>query len=224
MVTALIEKLAHCIERGKVDRGASYPPDMQGEDGADELTQQALAAGCSPAEILERALTVGMRRIGDKFGSGKAFIPDLLISARALHAAMRHLEPYFAAGEVQRKGTVILGTVSGDLHDIGKNIVKLVLQGDGWEVIDLGVDVAPAKFIDQLEAHPQSLIGLSAMLTTTMLHMGSVVQEVKMRSPATPIYVGGAPLSQEFSDKIGADGYFKDPYCFVDYLRTQRGQ
>ncbi|HID40510.1 MAG TPA: cobalamin-binding protein [Calditrichaeota bacterium] len=214
----LLEQLAVCIERGKVDKSAKHPPDLQGQDGASELTKMALEGGITATEILEKALMIGMRRVGDRFAAGKAFIPDLLIAAKAMNAAMAHLKPYFDSGEAQHKGTVILGTVTGDLHDIGKNLVKMVLEGDGWKVVDLGTDAGPDRFLDALRKHSDALVGLSALLTTTMLNMETIVQQVKQNFPDVPVFVGGAPLSADFSDKIGADGYFPDPQSFARHI------
>lgn len=214
----LLEKLAYAIERGKVNQASPFPPDLKGEDGADELTKKAVDQGISPNTVLNDCLMIGMGKIGDKFEEGKAFIPDMLIAAKAMNAAMVHLKPFFDSGDVQLKGDFILGTVSGDLHDIGKNIVRMVLTGSGWNVIDLGSDVKADKFVDTLKEYPNAHIGMSALLTTTMMQMESATKAIKDVSPETKIFVGGAPLSQEFSDKIGADGYFPDPNKFVKYL------
>ena len=163
---------------------------------------------------------VGMRNIGDKFEQGKAFIPDMLIAAKAMNAAMVHLKPFFESGEVEHKGDFIIGTVAGDLHDIGKNIVKMVLTGGGWNVIDLGTDVKPDKFVETLKEYPEALVGMSALLTTTMMQMEVTTKKIKEISPETKVFVGGAPLSQEFFDKIETDGYFPDPNKFVKYLES----
>jgi len=162
----------------------------------------------------------GMKRVGEKFEAGKAFIPDMLISAKAMNAAMEHLKPFFESGSLKLKGTFVLGTVTGDLHDIGKNIVRMVLTGSGWKVIDLGVDVAPEKFVESVGANPGCYVGLSALLTTTMTQMEATGKAIKEKSPDTKVFVGGAPLSQDFSDKIGTDGYFADPNSFAKYLDT----
>jgi 5-methyltetrahydrofolate--homocysteine methyltransferase len=193
---------------------------MKGQEGADELTRKAVEKGIAASKILSEALMVGMQKIGDKFGAGKAFIPDLLIAAKAMNAAMEHLKPFFESGEAKHKGKVVIGTVTGDLHDIGKNIVKMVLKGSGWDVIDLGVDASSQKFLQALDEHPGSFVGLSALLTTTMLNMQDTTSAIKNKYPDTKIYVGGAPLSQEFSDKIGADGFFRDPQSFAKHLAT----
>lgn len=214
----LLKQLAYCIERGKAEKNAPYPPDMKDQDGASEITRQLLDASVPPNDILKKGLMVGMNVIGDKFGQGKAFIPELLISAKAMNAAMVHLKPYFESGEAEHRGTFIIGTVAGDLHDIGKNIVRMVLEGDGWNVIDLGVDVSSDKFLTALSDHPKAWVGMSALLTTTMVNMEANVKAIKEKSPETKVFVGGAPLSNEFNDKIGADGYFPDPHSFAKHV------
>jgi len=214
----LLKQLAICVERGNADKNSPYPPDMQGQDGASEITKQLLDAGISANDILKNGLMVGMNSIGERFGKGEAFIPELLIAAKAMTAAMVHLKPYFESGEAQHRGTFIIGTVAGDLHDIGKNIVRMVLEGDGWNVIDLGVDVTAEKFLNSLKEYPDAYVGMSALLTTTMINMEANVKAIKDFNPDTKIFIGGAPLSKEFNDKIGADGYFPDPHSFAKSL------
>lgn len=214
----LLNQLAVCIERGKIDKNFPFPPDLQGQDGAAELTKQLLDAGVSANDVLKKALMVGMQNLGDKFGQGLVFIPDLLLAARAMNAAMVHLKPYFEKGQVQHRGTFVLGTVAGDLHDIGKNIVGMVLEGNGWKVIDLGADVSAEKFIATVKENPGSMIGMSALLTTTMINMKASVKKIKEALPATRVFVGGAPLTKDFSNKIGADGCFPDPHDLIKYL------
>lgn len=217
-MSEILKQLSVCIERGKENQGSPYPPDMQGGKGADELTQLALEIGISPSDVLNQALMLGMKNIGDKFEAGEAFIPDMLIAAKAMNAAMVHLQPHFDSGEVKLKGTFIIGTVSGDLHDIGKNIVSMILTGSGWNVIDLGVDVSSERFVKTVGENPGSIVGMSALLTTTMMQMSSINQTIKGKYPDTKVFVGGAPLSQSYSDEIGADGYFPDPNKFSKYL------
>jgi 5-methyltetrahydrofolate--homocysteine methyltransferase len=192
---------------------------MKGQDGADELCKQALSEGRAPQEVLNQALIPGMAKIGDKFSRGDAFVPEMLISAKAMSAAMRHLKPFFVSGALKRKGAFILGTVSGDLHDIGKNIVSMVIEGAGWEVIDLGVDVAPGKFLQAIEKHPDCVVGLSALLTTTMANMEAAVKAIREKYPDKVILVGGAPLSEEFAKKIGASFYAPDPQGATEFLK-----
>ena len=217
-MSELLEKLASAVECGKANRESPYPADLVGQDGADELCRQALDDGMAPDEILKSGLVVGMRRIGDAFGEGKVFIPQILIAARAMNAAMEHLKPLFEAGDIKRAGTVIVGTVAGDLHDIGKRIVQMVLEGDCWEVVDLGVDVETGQFIQALEHSPNAHIAMSALLTTTMPNMAKTLAAVREVSSGTKVFVGGAPVTPEFAEHIGADGYFPDPHSFVRYL------
>lgn len=219
----LLSRLADAIERGKVDRSTPYPPDMNDEDGVSELIQEAVKNAVPPQQILTQSLMTGMNKIGKKFSTGEAFIPDLLMSARAMNKAMEYLKPFFEAGEAEYKGKIIVGTVAGDLHEIGKNIVRMVVEGGGWKVTDLGVDVTAEKFMTALEDNPGSSIGMSALLTTTMLNMEKSTVVIKREYPGTPVYIGGAPVSQEFSLKIGADGYFPDPYLFIQYLEANSG-
>lgn len=217
----ILEQLALCIERGKVNLASPYPPDLRGQDGADELTKKALDSGVSASDILEAALIVGMGRVGEKYSAGKVFVPDLLMAAKAMKASMAHLRPFFESGEAKHRGTFIVGTVQGDLHDIGKNLVSMVMEGGGWKVIDLGVDVAAEKFVDALKQNPGAVIGLSALLTTTMVNMEKIVKAVREVSRGTIILVGGAPLTDEFASKIGADAYSPDPQGALAFLEKK---
>ncbi|HLP15711.1 MAG TPA: corrinoid protein [Bacteroidota bacterium] len=218
--TELLATLAMCVERGKVNAKAPFPPDLKGQDGADELTVQALAAGATPQEVLTQALMVGMNRVGEKFRDKKIFVPDLLMAARAMNASMVHMQPYFKSAEVKLRGTVVIGTVAGDLHDIGKKLVAMMLEGAGWKIVDLGTDVSTQKFIDAVKENPQCVVGMSALLTTTMASMEESVKKVKEIFPSTKVLVGGAPLTLEFAQKIGADFYSPDPQGAVEYLNT----
>jgi methanogenic corrinoid protein MtbC1 len=214
----LFQQIAHCVEFGKINNASPYPPDMKGQDGADELTAKALQAGASASDILTNSLIVGMEKVGVKFRDNKVFIPQVLMSAKAMGAAMDHLKPYFSSGEVKRKGTFIIGTVKGDLHDIGKNLVAMMVEGNGYEVINLGVDVGADSFLSEAEKHPNAVIGLSALLTTTMANMESIVKTIKDKKPETRICIGGAPVTQDFCTKINADLYSPDPQGLVEYL------
>jgi methanogenic corrinoid protein MtbC1 len=220
MSDELLQQLAVCVERGKVNQASPYPPDMKGQDGADELAKQALEGDVSPRDVLEKALMVGMSNIGKKFSANLVFVPDLLMAAKAMTAAMEHLKPYFDSGQVKTKGTLVIGTVQGDLHDIGKNLVCMVIEGGGWKVVDLGVDVSPDKFLEAVKANPGAVVGLSALLTTTMVNMEKIVKFIKDEVPGTTVVVGGAPLTQEFANKIGADAYSPDPQEALDYLNS----
>jgi methanogenic corrinoid protein MtbC1 len=217
MEQELLQKLSECVEIGKINKVSPYPPQMKGQDGADELTKAALDSGISAERVLE-ALVVGMTVIGEKFSAGKVYVPNMLMAAKAMSSGMAHLKPYFSSGEVKRKGTFVIGTVFGDLHDIGKNLVAMTVEGAGWEVIDLGVDVKSGKFIETIEKYPDCVVGLSALLTTTMGNMETLVKEIKTKYPDKAIIIGGAPLTQEFSDKIGASGYSSSPQGAVNIL------
>ncbi len=216
-MSELIEKITTCIERGKVNLASPYPKDLKGQEGADEFAQQAIAGGIGPDVILA-ACNDGMQRIGAKFGRGEAFVPELLMAAKAMNAVMAHLKPFFAAGTVKPKGKFVLGTVAGDLHDIGKNLVSMVVAGNGWEVLDLGIDVKIPKFIDAVRNNPGCVVGLSALLTTTMGNMAATVKELKAQFPNTVVIVGGAPLSAEAAAQMGADGYAPDPQGAAAFL------
>jgi len=214
----ILEKLTHCVEFGKINKISPYPPELKEMDGADELTKQALEAGIAPNDILTLGLVPGMDRIGKKFSENKVFVPQMLMSAKAMNAGMEHLKPFFTSGAVKRKGVFIIGTVAGDLHDIGKNLVKMMIEGSGWEVIDLGVDVKTEKFIETVKLYPGSLVGLSALLTTTMVNMEKTVKDLKTEVPGTRVLIGGAPLNDDFCKKIGADFYSSGPQGAVEFL------
>jgi len=214
----LIEQISECVENGKVNLASPYPPQMKGQPGADELTRQALDEGVSPGDILNLALVTAMNRVGQKYAENKIFVPQMLLSAKAMSASMAHLKPYFQSGEVKRKGVMIMGTVMGDLHDIGKNLCCMMVEGAGWEVIDLGVDVKPEKFITALDTHPEAIVGLSALLTTTMVNMKHIISTIRMKHPQVKVAVGGAPVNNDFAVSIGANGYGKDPQELILWL------
>ena len=214
----LINQISECVENGKVNLSSPYPPQMKGQPGADELTRQALDEGVSPGDILNGALVSAMNKVGQKYTENKIFVPQMLLSAKAMSASMAHLKPFFQSGEVKRKGVVIMGTVMGDLHDIGKNLCCMMVEGAGWEVIDLGVDVKPEQFVSALDTHPKAIVGLSALLTTTMVNMGNIITTIRQKYPDTKVAVGGAPLNNEFAKSIGADGYGKDPQELIMWL------
>jgi methanogenic corrinoid protein MtbC1 len=216
----ILQRLSECVEAGKASAKSPYPPQLKGQPGADELCQEALAAGVPPTDVLERALVPAMARTGEKFSRGEAFVPEMLLAARAMTAAMVHLRPYFASGAVKRRGVLVIGTVAGDLHDIGKNIVAMMVEGAGWEVVDLGVDVKSEKFLAAIAAHPGCVVGLSALLTTTMPSMEKIVRELRARHPDLVILIGGAPVTREFCEQIGASHFSAGPQPAVEFLRS----
>ncbi len=179
---------------------------------ADAEVAAALAANTPPEDILYKACIPAMEEVGRLFEEGEKFVPEMLISARAMQAAMNLLKPRLAQANIMTLGKVVVGTVAGDLHDIGKNLVGMMLEGSGFEVIDLGTDVGPQKFVDAVREHGPQVIGMSALLTTTMLSMGATIEaltEAGLRDQVK-VLIGGAPITQDFADKIGADGFAPD--------------
>ncbi len=214
-----LQKLSLCVEVGKTDKNSPYPPAMKGEDGADELARKALDEGSRPDEILEKALIPAMEVVGERFSRKEIYVPQMLMAARAMNSAMKHLKPYFQSGETKRKGKFIIGTVAGDLHDIGKNLVAMMIEGGGWEVIDLGVDVSTDKFMKAIDDNPGAIVGMSALLTTTMENMKKSVEAIRAKHGSIKIFVGGAPVTMDYCTKIGADYYSPDPQGAVSYLK-----
>jgi 5-methyltetrahydrofolate--homocysteine methyltransferase len=196
---------------------------QNGNDAAvRESTRAAIDAGIAPAEILDQALLPAMAVVGDRFRVHEIFLPDVLLAARAMHAAMALLKPLLVRDDVPPSGRVVVGTVVGDVHDIGKNLVATLLQGAGFEVIDLGTDVSPDRFVDAAVDAGAPVIGMSALLTTTMIGMRDVVDLVRERGLAGTIatIVGGAPVTAEFAREIGADAWAADAPSAVDRIRT----
>ena len=186
------------------------------------LIPQALEAGVTAKEILEDGLLAGMNIVGAKFKNNEIFVPEVLISARAMKAGTDILKPYLVSANVQAAGKVVLGTVKGDLHDIGKNLVKMMLEGKGLEVIDLGVDVDPQAFVDAAKEHEAGVICCSALLTTTMGEMRNVVElskEAGIRDNVK-IMIGGAPITDEYCREIGADAYTSDAASCAEVARS----
>ena len=186
-----------------------------------EIAQKLVDEGVSAVEILNDGLVPGMNVVGKKFKANEMYIPEVLIAARAMHAAMDVIKPLLSKSGSDTKGKVIIGTVQGDLHDIGKNLVGMMLEGGGYTVIDLGVDVPPEKFVEEIKKNGVKLIGLSALLTTTMTGMKTVIDTLKAdkETAGVKVMVGGAPLTQEYADSIGAAGYAPDASSAVDLAR-----
>jgi 5-methyltetrahydrofolate--homocysteine methyltransferase len=185
------------------------------------LVQQALDAGADPATLINDALIAAMDVVGKDFGEGKIFVPEMLVAAMTMKSGLEVVKPRLAAGESQSRGTVIMATVKGDLHDIGKNLVSMMLEGAGFKVMDLGVDLSVEKLIDQVKAVGPDVLGLSALLTTTMPEMQKVIAELKNQGlrDKVKVLVGGAPVDRAFADKIGADGYGSNAAEAVELAR-----
>jgi 5-methyltetrahydrofolate--homocysteine methyltransferase len=199
----IYNELSQCVQKGDANN-------------INDLVKKALDQKVTPAEILEKGLILGMKETGEKFKAGEIFVPEMLIAARAMNHALAFLEPKMVKGEVQSKGKVVIGTVQGDLHDIGKNLVGIMLKGAGYEVIDAGVDVSPEKFLALAQEHQANMIGLSALLTTTLGNMKSIIAHVKKEDPNIKIMIGGAPVTDEFAQTIAADGYASNAGAAVD--------
>ncbi len=199
---------------------------QQGDDQqVGTLTAQALAAGMAAGEVLQRGLVAGMNVVGEQFRAREIFLPDVLLSARAMYAGLDRLKPLLAREGVSLRGKVVIGSVQGDLHDIGKNLVGIMLKGAGFEVIDLGHDVSSSAFVEAAQREAAPLIGLSALLTTTMPRMKEVVSLVRERGLAgkVRVIVGGAPVNAEFAREIGADGYACDAASAVERVKALLG-
>ena len=190
------------------------------QNTAVQITKQALDEGTEAGVILNDGLIAGMNIIGVRFKNNEVYIPEVLIAARAMKTAMEVLAPKLIEAGVEPIGKVIIGTVQGDLHDIGKNLVAMMLKGAGFEVVDLGVDVAPEKFIEQAEAVKPQLIGMSALLTTTMPGLEKAVKALKEAGVTSKTMIGGAPVTQSYADKVGADGYAPDAASAVDLAKS----
>jgi len=199
-----LQELSKAVEAGK-------------RNDAKELTQALLDAGNKPLDIVEQGLVPGMSAIGEKFKNNEVFVPEMLIAARAMKECMGLLEPLLAEAGIKPKYTAVIGTVQGDLHDIGKNLVAMMLKGANFGVVDLGTNVAPGAFITAAREHKADLVCLSALLTTTMPAMKSTVDAIRESDmAAAKVMIGGAPVTQEYCDEIGADGYSPDAASAVD--------
>ncbi len=183
------------------------------------ITKEALAEGMAPKSILDEGLIAGMDVVGARFKKNEMYIPEVLIAARAMKMAMEVLEPELVKAGVEPLGKLAIGTVQGDLHDIGKNLVAMMLKGAGFEVIDLGVDVKPEKFLEKVKESGVNLVGLSALLTTTMPGMEKTIKFLKDSGLDVKVMIGGAPVTQEYADKIGANGYAPDAASAVDLAK-----
>ncbi len=195
------------------------------KDEAERLTKEALEQGVAPGEIINEGLVAGMSVVGEKFKNNEFYVPEVLIAARAMKSAMALVKPHLKEGDVQSQGKVAIGTVRGDLHDIGKNLVAMMLEGAGFEVVDLGVDVAPEQFVSAVTEHGADIVAMSALLTTTMPSMKDTIDalaDAGLREK-TKVLIGGAPVTQSYADEIGADGYAPDAASAVDKAKELLG-
>jgi 5-methyltetrahydrofolate--homocysteine methyltransferase len=189
------------------------------------LTQEALEKGILPQDIVEKGLVPGMSIVGERFKRNEIFVPEMLVAARAMKEALKLVEPLLVKAGIKPKYTAVIGTVQGDLHDIGKNLVAMMWKGANFHVIDLGTNVAPEKFVATAREASANLIGLSGLLTTTMPAMKQTVEAIRLAGlPGVKVMVGGAPITQEFADEIGADGYSADAGTAVDVAKKLVGE
>ncbi len=191
---------------------------------AKALTIQALDEGVSPGDLVDLSLVPAMAAVGERFKNNEIFVPEMLIAARAMKESMTVLEPRLLAAGITPKYTAVIGTVEGDLHDIGKNLVSVMWKGANVQVIDLGTNVSSAKFVEAIREHKPQVVGLSALLTTTMPALGETVRVIRASdAPPVKIMIGGAPINQHYADEIGADGYAPDAGTAVDKILTLLG-
>jgi 5-methyltetrahydrofolate--homocysteine methyltransferase len=218
----LIEKIAFNVIQGRVEaEDEGFDEGLEGQPAVTELIKEALVQDVDPKPIVLKGLTKAMEVVGEKFEREEYLIPDMLASAECVGTAMDILSPHLLKAGVESKGKFIITTVTGDLHDIGKNIVAIMIKGAGYEVIDLGADVTTERIIEAVREHQAPFLGLSALLTTTMRAMGEVINKLKQEGlrDRVKVLIGGAPTSKEFADQIGADAYCKDAFQAIDVLK-----
>jgi len=211
-MSELLEKIAETLIDGNIGKVVS-------------LTKEALDGGISPQQILDQGLLAGMDVVGQRFKAEEMFIPEVLRCAKCMHGAMEILRPLLAETGVESIGTFVIGTVKGDLHDIGKNLVGMMFEGAGFNVVDLGIDREPQAFVDAVKEHKARIVGLSALLTTTMPMMGETIKAIKEAGirDQVKIMVGGAPVTASFAEKIGADAYASNAASAVEKARALLG-
>jgi len=226
MYEDIIALLKENVIQGRgVSNDEGIDEDMMGKPGVVELTQLAIKNNIAPQLIIKQGLTEGMQVVGDKFASKEYFIPDMLASAEAVSKAMDILRPHLEKAGVASNGKFVIATVKGDLHDIGKNIVAILLRGAGYEVHDLGIDVPTKKIVQLVREWKPDFLGLSALLTTTMVIMGEIIEALKENGlrDKVKVLVGGAAVSEEFAQEIGADAYCMDGFHALAVLEKFRG-
>lgn len=216
----LLEQIRENVVSGKVDLASKYPPAKRGQDGVAEQVKQALEQGILAEDILKKALMPGMATVGQRFKANEIFVPEVLMSAKAMKAGMEQLRPHFSKESQAAQGIFIVGTVQGDIHDIGKNLVAMMFEGAGFKVIDLGVDVSPDKFIEAARQNPKAVVGLSALLTTTMLNMKSTIEAMRAAGLKNTVIIGGAPVTEKFAQEVQASAYAPDPQSAVERVQA----
>ncbi len=207
---SLLQQIKEVVIMGHINAKSKYPTELEGKPGVEELVQQAVEQKLDLAVVLHQGLIAGMDVVGEKFSKGEYFVPEMLFSAKAMKAGVAILSPHMINTESLTVGKVILGTVQGDMHDIGKNLVGMMLEGAGFEVIDLGINTPPEKFLQAAQKHPEAVVGMSALLTITMGKMKDIIELLKSKGIKNKVIIGGAPVTQSFATQIGAHGYAPD--------------
>jgi len=223
MTENILALLKENVIQGRVTQDdEGFDEGMAGQPGVSELIEKALAQGINPENIIKKGLTEGMNIVGQKYQVGEYFIPDMLASAEAVGAAMEILEPHLAKRGIKSKGKIIVATVKGDLHDIGKNIVSMLLRGAGYMVKDLGNDIDPQVIVAAVREEKPQFVGMSALLTSTMMHMKDTIEALTGSGlrDGVKVIIGGAAVSEEFAQSIGADGYGADGFQAVRLVET----
>jgi 5-methyltetrahydrofolate--homocysteine methyltransferase len=206
---SVLKKIQEATMAGKADDAVTY-------------VREAIEQGLPPESIIQDGFIVAMSEVGEKFKNGEVFVPEMLVAARAMQFGINEMKPLMAGGDRKYLARMVIGTVKGDLHDVGKNLVSMMLEGNGAEVIDLGVDVSIERFVEAVKEHKPQFLGLSSLLTTTMPMLGEVIkalEEAGIRD-SVKVLVGGAPVSEQYAQKIGADGYGKDAIRTVDIVKA----
>ncbi|MDD2555771.1 MAG: corrinoid protein [Syntrophaceticus sp.] len=206
---ATLEDLANCVIKGNVGKTM-------------KLTQELIdEKEVAPLDIINNGLIAGMNVVGVRFKNNEMFVPEVMVAAKAMKQGVELVSPLIAAGDMPTSGTVLLGTVKGDLHDIGKNLVGIMLESSGYKIIDIGIDKSPEEFVNAIKEHQPDIMGMSALLTTTMLHMKDTIELMKEEGQENvKAIIGGAPISQDFADEVGADGYAPDAASTVDLCNS----
>ena len=226
MTESIIDQIRENVIQGRVTQDdEGMDEGLVGQPAVTELVEEALAQNIDVKEIINEGLTKGMSLVGDKFEAGEYFIPDMLASAEAVGAAMEMLEPHLEGSGIKSKGKILIATVQGDLHDIGKNIVSILLRGAGYTVKDLGNDIEPEAIVAAVKEEKPQILGLSALLTSTMAHMEDTINALKDAGirDSVKVVIGGAPVSEEYAQKIGADGYGADGFHAISVIESLTG-
>ncbi|MBW6457555.1 MAG: corrinoid protein [FCB group bacterium] len=207
---SLLESIKECVVQGHIDAASKFPKEMEGREGVRELTRKAIDTGTEVEDILTKALIPAMSIVGQRYERNEIFVPEMLFSAKAMKSGLELIKPLLLEGNDLILGKVIIGTVQGDLHDIGKNLVCMMLEGAGFEIEDLGINVMPQKFLEAAKNNPDALIGMSALLTVTMKNMKGVIELLRENDLNNKVFIGGAPVTPGFAEEIGAAGYAKN--------------